>query len=91
MRRLFLKTFLWFWLIVILVMAAALLSNIYAQYTLQYGRDRVNPGLVSRVSHEAVDAYERGGEIALFDYVERRQRDSRPQAAASGPRTRGRA
>jgi len=80
MRRLFLKTFLWFWLILLVTTAAVLIPNIYAQYALQSSQDRVDTGMLSRVSRDAVEAYERGGEIALFQYAGQLQRDLPVQA-----------
>jgi two-component system, OmpR family, sensor histidine kinase CpxA len=75
MRRLFLKTFLWFWLTVILAVLAALLPSVYSQRLSQSKWNAVVPTLMPRASREAVDIFESSGEWALLQYLGQLQRE----------------
>jgi two-component system sensor histidine kinase CpxA len=75
MRRLFLKTFLWFWLTVILAVLAALLPGFYSQRLSQSKWNAVAPTLLPRASREAVDIFESSGEWALLQYLGQLQRE----------------
>ncbi len=75
MRRLFLRTFLWFWLTVILAIAAILVPNIYFGYLFESRWSRTAENLLEAASREAVDTFERSGELGLMQYFGRLQRE----------------
>lgn len=75
MRRLFLRTFLWFWMTVILAIAAILAPNIYFGYSLESKWSRTAPDLLEAASREAVDTFERSGELGLVQYFGQLQRE----------------
>lgn len=75
MRRLFLKTFLWFWLTVILAIVAALGPAYYATYKFQSEWRARAPAILQTASREAVDTYERSGNDALAEYLGKLERE----------------
>ena len=97
MRRLFLRTFLLFWVVVILAIAALLVPNIYFGYWLQARWSRTEPGLLEASSRQAVTTFERSGEPGLMQFFGELQRDYSVRATlfqgeeAIGPRIDGEA
>jgi signal transduction histidine kinase len=97
MRRLFLKTFLWFWVVVILAIVALFVPNIYFGYWLQAKWSRTSPGLLEASSREAVATLERSGESGLLQYFGQLEREYSVRATlfrgeeALGPRMDGEA
>ncbi len=75
MPRLFLKTFLWFWLTVFLTIAALAVPAIYTSYASQAKWKGMAANILQSTSRGAVDAYERSGEWALVQYSGTIQRE----------------
>lgn len=71
MRGLFLKTFLWFWLTVILAILALSLPALFSQI----GWSRVAANVLQPTAEEAVSTYESSGDWALIEYLGRLRRE----------------
>lgn len=61
MRSLFLRVFLWFWLAMVLVIAAHVLTTYLTRQDITPRPPQFLDGIVNAYSRGAADAYERGG------------------------------
>lgn len=71
MRSLFLKVFLWFWLAMALVIGAFLITNELTRPDETFSRGTLMDKYTSFIAQMAAVTYERDGQAALVNYLER--------------------
>ncbi|HEY0320325.1 MAG TPA: ATP-binding protein [Pyrinomonadaceae bacterium] len=80
MRSLFLKVFLWFWLAMVLVIAALAITSYLTRSEPVPRPPQFIEAIVSAYSRTAVDTFEREGAAGLSSFLERVERDANIRA-----------
>lgn len=80
MRGFFVRTFLWFWMIVILAIGAVLLPNFFRAWAIRAHWQQIGPGLLDSVSRRAARVFESSGERGLVIYFDELQRNTSVRA-----------
>lgn len=76
MRSLFLKVFLWFWLAMVLVIGALVITSYFTRREPAMRPPQFIEGIVSAYSRMAVETFERDGASALSSYLQRLERET---------------
>jgi len=76
LRSLFLKVFLWFWLAMVLVIAALAAATYLTRPEQMPRPPQFIEGLVAAYARNAVETYERDGPVALDSFLQRVEREA---------------
>ena len=80
LRSLFLKVFLWFWLSTVLVIGALLVTSHLTRTENTFRPPLFIEAVLTGYGRKAADAYERGGQPALADYLRTVERETTVRA-----------